>query len=137
MRWQKGGRSRNLEDRRGGGMGRAGGMGIGGVVVVLLIALFTKQNPLTLLGALDQGGVPADEFGPIVVPEGHVFVMGDNRDDSSDSRVPVEEGGVGLLPVDYLIGEALIAFWSTDCSAGWWPWTWVSAARWERIGRTY
>jgi predicted metalloprotease len=44
MRWEKSGRSRNLEDRRGGGIGRAGGMGIGGVVVVLLIALITKQN---------------------------------------------------------------------------------------------
>lgn len=68
MRWQKSSRSRNLEDRRGGGMGRAGGMGIGGVVVVLLIALVTKQNPLTLLGALDQGGVPTDTVAPISDP---------------------------------------------------------------------
>lgn len=69
MRWQKSSRSRNLEDRRGGGgMGRAGGIGIGGVVVVLLIALVTKQNPLTLLGALDQGGAPADTVAPINDP---------------------------------------------------------------------
>lgn len=65
MRWQKSSRSSNLEDRRGGGIGRAGGMGIGGVVIVLLIALITKQNPLTLLGALDQGGTVADTVAPI------------------------------------------------------------------------
>ncbi|HET9133431.1 MAG TPA: neutral zinc metallopeptidase [Gemmatimonadales bacterium] len=60
MRWQSRGRSANLEDRRGGGGGRlpggAGGLGLGGIVIVLLIALVTKQNPLTLLGALDGAG---------------------------------------------------------------------------------
>lgn len=68
MRWEKRGRSANLEDRRGGGMRRAGGLGIGGVVVVVLIALITKQNPLTLLGALDQGGVVTDTVAPITDP---------------------------------------------------------------------
>jgi signal peptidase I len=64
--------------------------------------------------------------------------MGDNRDDSRDSRYSVEQEGVGLLPVDNVLGEALIAFWSTDGSAEWLkPWTWFSAARWSRIGRSY
>jgi predicted metalloprotease len=60
MRWSAKGRSANLEDRRGGGGGRMpggmGGLGIGGVVIVLIISLITKQNPLALLGALDGGG---------------------------------------------------------------------------------
>jgi len=87
---------------------------------------------------LDQGMADADDFAPIIVPEGQLFVMGDNRDDSADSRVPTGEGGVGLLPVETLLGEVLIAFWSTDGSAEWLkPWTWFSAARWERFGRTY
>jgi signal peptidase I len=78
-----------------------------------------------------------DSYGPITVPAGQVFVMGDNRDDSSDSRVPVARGGVGLLPIDNIIGRVMISFWSTDGSAEWvMPWTWFTAARWDRIGRT-
>jgi signal peptidase I len=77
----------------------------------------------------------ADTFGPVTVPDGHLFVMGDNRDDSSDSRFPTAIGGVGLLPVDHLLGRVLVCFWSTDGSAAWIkPWTWFSAARWSRIG---
>ena len=83
---------------------------------------------------------PGDTYGPIVVPEGRLFVMGDNRDDSLDSRFEAGDGpndGVGLLPVENLLGRVLITFWSTDGSAEWIkPWTWFSAARWDRIGRT-
>ena len=65
-------------------------------------------------------------------------MMGDNRDDSADSRVPQEAGGVGLLPVDNVLGEALVAFWSTDGSAEWLlPWTWFTGARGSRIGTFY
>jgi signal peptidase I len=80
---------------------------------------------------------PGDTFGPITVPDGRLFVMGDNRDDSLDSRFPTLAGGVGLLPVDNLLGRVLVNFWSTDGSAEWIkPWTWFTAARWSRIGRT-
>lgn len=87
---------------------------------------------------LDQGRTPLDDFAEVVVPEGHLFMMGDNRDDSADSRVSIERGGVGFLPVDNILGEAAVAFWSTDGSAEWLkPWTWFSAARWRRIGTFY
>ena len=87
---------------------------------------------------IDQADSPADNTEVFMVPEGHYFMMGDNRDDSLDSRFPVAAGGVGMLPEENLIGRALITFFSTDGSAQWLkPWTWVSAARWNRIGETY
>jgi signal peptidase I len=88
---------------------------------------------------LDQlEGGPGDETQIITVPKGQYFVMGDNRDDSLDSRFALEADGVGFLPADHLIGRALITFFSTDGSAEWTkPWTWFSAARWERIGETF
>ena len=87
---------------------------------------------------LDDGLSNADQFEPIVVPENHMFVMGDNRDNSQDSRYPAMAGaGVGLVPQDNLVGEATIIMWSTDGSSQWYlPWTWFSAARWDRIGST-
>lgn len=73
MRWSGSGRSQNLEDRRGGGGGRLpggmGGLGIGGIVIVLIISLVTKQNPLALLGALDgAGGTAPGVEAPITDP---------------------------------------------------------------------
>ncbi len=88
---------------------------------------------------LDLGYRPQDDTPPVVVPAGHVFLMGDNRDNSMDSRFPaVEGGGIGLVPQDNLIGRATIVMWSTDGSANWFlPWTWFTALRANRIGGTF
>ena len=88
---------------------------------------------------LDQSDAsPADNFGPVTVPQGHIFVMGDNRDDSLDSRYSVESGGMGYVPLDRVVGRAERAFWSTDGSASWVnPLSWFSALRTNRIAYDY
>ncbi|MDO7843374.1 signal peptidase I [Sphingomonas immobilis] len=89
---------------------------------------------------LDRGEMPdRDETGVYDVPAGHVFLMGDNRDNSGDSRFPAEENGpIGMVPLENLEGKAVVGFWSTDGSASWFlPWTWFTAARWSRIGQGF
>jgi signal peptidase I len=88
---------------------------------------------------LDQvDGGPADDFPAVDVPPDTVFLMGDNRDDSLDSRFSPAEGGIGMVPLDHLVGRATVTFWSTDGGASWVkPWTWFTALRGSRIGNGY
>jgi signal peptidase I len=64
------------------------------------------------------------------VPPGHYFGMGDNRDNSQDSRT-LE---VGYIPAENLVGKAQFLFFSTDGSARWWEvWRWPFAVRYRRL----
>jgi signal peptidase I len=65
---------------------------------------------------LDLGPGAFDDAAPVRVPPGFVFVLGDNRDQSADSRVPLPMGGVGLVPVGAIMGRPLYMYWSSDRS---------------------
>ena len=78
---------------------------------------------LTPNGSLDNTGV-------FLVPPGHIFAMGDNRDNSLDSRVE----NVGYIPVENLIGRAEALFFSVNGQASFWePWTWPWGIRYGRL----
>jgi signal peptidase I len=68
------------------------------------------------------------------VPPGRYFMMGDNRDDSLDSRFSPAQDGVGFVPFENLIGRAEIIFFSVETGeSAWQVWRWPWTVRWQRL----
>jgi signal peptidase I len=85
------------------------------------------DHPIIKIG--DDG--PLDNTAVYEVPQGYYFAMGDNRDNSQDSRVM---SAVGFIPAANFVGRAEFLFFSTDGSASWWEvWKWPFAIRYGRL----
>jgi signal peptidase I len=84
---------------------------------------------------VELGPSQGDDYGPITVPAGRVFLMGDNRDRSADSRFGLGESGLGgPVPYENLGGRAEFVTFSLDGSTTWNPLSWVTSLRPGRAG---
>lgn len=99
-------------------------VGIGGICAKSRI-IETLPNGVSY-ATLDREMTQTDNTGVFTVPEGHFFFMGDNRDNSSDSRVPRSLRGVGFVPYENLIGRADRIMFSSSGRSMFAFWTWRS-----------
>jgi len=84
---------------------------------------------------IDIGPTRADNFPAVRIPAGHVWLMGDNRDNSADSRFSLAQQGLGgAVPVENIGGRAEFVTFSLDGSASWNPLTWFGSFRSGRAG---
>ncbi len=105
----------------------------GGIHMVLRRYLETLPDGVKhyILKATDEGEM--NNTPEYLVPPDHVFAMGDNRDNSADSRFV---NGVGFVPVENLVGRAEILFFSVDAEYPRWEiWEWPFEIRWDRLMR--
>jgi signal peptidase I len=78
-----------------------------------------------------------DNTGVYEVPPNSYFMMGDNRDNSTDSRFSPEENGVGYVPFENLVGRAELIFFSVGKGEPAWAfWEWPWTVRWDRLLKT-
>ena len=87
---------------------------------------------------VELGQSPGDEYGPVLVPADHVFLMGDNRDRSADSRFSLADDGLGgPVPWENIGGRAEFLTFSLDGSASWFnPISWFQSLRSGRAGHS-
>ncbi|MEM9710484.1 MAG: signal peptidase I [Pseudomonadota bacterium] len=99
-----------------------GAVGVGGVCSKeKFIETFPEGTSHSILNIQERR---TDNTGVFTVPAGHYFFMGDNRDNSGDSRTRPERGGIGFIPEDYLIGRADRVVFSSGGRSLFFVWTW-------------
>ena len=91
----------------------------------------TLPNGVSYLTLDSTDGGAGDDTRVFEVPPDHYFLMGDNRDNSQDSRFL--DGPVGFVPAENLVGRADVIFFSVDDSPAWAIWNWPEALRVDRI----
>jgi signal peptidase I len=90
-------------------------------------SILKRTNDPEVIGGLDANNTPV-----YTVPAGDLFMMGDNRDDSEDSRFL--DGPVGYVPVENVVGPASLIFFSIDLQHPFWEiWYWPFEIRWGRM----
>lgn len=106
----------------------------GGTKVPVTLYRETLPNGVSHTIQEISDNMPLDNTSEFVVPAGHYFMMGDNRDRSADSRVL---SAVGYVPASNLIGKAEARFFSiTDNIPPWQLWQWPANVRWDRMFQT-
>jgi len=98
-----------------------------GTEINRFVEILPEGRQITILDQYPD--IQQDNTGVYLVPEGHYFMMGDNRDNSQDSRFL---SSVGYVPEENLVGRATIVFFS-DQSSFWKFWEWPKKIRWKRI----
>ena len=104
----------------------------GGNAAALSEYIETLPNGRKHLIALRSDDATAENTEEFTVPPDSYFMMGDDRDNSSDSRVATS--GVGYVPAANLVGRAQFLFFSTNNYAQWWEiWKWPFTIRYDRL----
>ncbi len=94
----------------------------------------TLPNGVTYLTLDRDANGLEDNTQVFEVPPDNYFMMGDNRDNSTDSRVAPTSGGVGYVPFENLVGRAEVIFFSVqEGEPAWEIWNWPRTVRWDRL----
>lgn len=98
-------------------------VGMGGQCDLALLRESLPEGRSYLVGNLEAGGY-ADDIAEVTVPEGHLFFLGDNRDNSLDSRFAQGAGGIGFVPAENVVGRVSTVLLSASGPSFWAIWDW-------------